>query len=214
MQGSMPVNENEVLVDGRFVKRTQTDVLGKNAYSRNGFFRNGFFNITGVVGEPMHSNYEGGLCQHSLNVYDALCNLANMYAPNKYDYSSLIVVALLHDLAKVNFYEKYIMNKKHYHPAGTKHDNQGNFDWIAEEAFKVRDAKERFLGGEHGFNSMIIANRYIPMTYEETLAILHHHCGQGESKQLTDLSAILNKYPLITLLHMADFMSTFITEVC
>ena len=161
-----------------------------------------------------HSNYEGGLCQHSLNVYDALCNLANMYAPNKYDYSSLIVVALLHDLAKVNFYEKYIMNKKHYHPAGTKHDNQGNFDWIAEEAFKVRDAKERFLGGEHGFNSMIIANRYIPMTYEETLAILHHHCGQGESKQLSDLSAILNKYPLITLLHMADFMSTFITEVC
>ena len=161
-----------------------------------------------------HSNYEGGLCQHSLNVYDALCNLANMYAPNKYDYSSLIVVALLHDLAKVNFYEKYIMNKKHYHPAGTKHDNQGNFDWIAEEAFKVRDAKERFLGGEHGFNSMIIANRYIPMTYEETLAILHHHCGQGESKQLTDLSVILNKYPLITLLHMADFISTFITEVC
>lgn len=161
-----------------------------------------------------HSNYEGGLCQHSLNVYDALCNLANMYAPNKYDYSSLIVVALLHDLAKVNFYEKYIMNKKHYHPAGTKHDNQGNFDWIAEEAFKVRDAKERFLGGEHGFNSMIIANRYIPMTYEETLAILHHHCGQGESKQLTDLSAILNKYPLITLLHMADFISTFIIEVC
>ena len=161
-----------------------------------------------------HSNYEGGLCQHSLNVYDALCNLANMYAPNKYDFSSLIVVALLHDLAKVNFYEKYIMNKKHYHPAGTKHDNQGNFDWIAEEAFKVRDAKERFLGGEHGFNSMIIANRYIPMTYEETLAILHHHCGQGESKQLTDLSAILNKYPLITLLHMADFISTFITEVC
>ena len=161
-----------------------------------------------------HSNYEGGLCQHSLNVYDALCNLANMYAPNKYDYSSLVVVALLHDLAKVNFYEKYIMNKKHYHPAGTKHDNQGNFDWIAEEAFKVRDAKERFLGGEHGFNSMIIANRYIPMTYEETLAILHHHCGQGESKQLTDLSAILNKYPLVTLLHMADFISTFITEVC
>ncbi|MBQ5827254.1 MAG: ABC transporter permease [Bacteroidales bacterium] len=66
MQGSMPVNENEVLVDGRFVKRTQTDVLGKNAYSRNGFFRNGFFNITGVVGEPMHSNYEGGVVSYGV----------------------------------------------------------------------------------------------------------------------------------------------------
>ena len=159
-----------------------------------------------------HSNYEGGLCQHSLNVYDALCNLANMYAPNKYDYSSLVVVALLHDLAKVNFYEKYIMNKKHYHPAGTKHDNQGNFDWIAEEAFKVRDAKERFLGGEHGFNSMIIANRYIPMTYEETLAILHHHFITESGKPLMDITPIYNKYPLCTLLHIADMSATYIIE--
>lgn len=161
-----------------------------------------------------HNNFEGGLCAHSLNVYNALMNLANMYAPGKYDQSSIIVVALLHDLAKVNFYEKYVANRKIYSPQGSKHDNQGNFDWFAEEAYKVRDVKDRFIGGEHGFNSMIIANRYIPMTYEETLAILHHHVGIGESKQLSDLSAILNKYPLITLLHMADFISTFITEAC
>lgn len=161
-----------------------------------------------------HNNFEGGLCQHSLNVYNALVELANKYAPGRYESSTLIVVALLHDLAKVNFYEKYVANKKIYNQNGSKHDNQGNFDWFAEEAYKVKDAKDRFLGGEHGFNSMMIANKYIPMTYEETLAILHHHCGQGESKQLTDLSAILNKYPLVTLLHMADFLSTFITEVC
>ena len=170
--------------------------------------------FTAPASTQYHCNYEGGLCQHSLNVYGALLDLVEKYAPGKYYQSSLIVVALLHDLAKVDFYEKFIANKKIYNPNGSKHDNQGNFDWFAEEAYKVKDAKDRFLGGEHGFNSMVIANKYIPMTYEETLAILHHHCGQGESKQLYDLSAILNKYPLITLLHMADFLSTFITEVC
>lgn len=161
-----------------------------------------------------HCNFEGGLCYHSLNVYKALIQLADSYKPGTYSRATLITVALLHDLAKVNFYEKYVANKKIYNPNGSKHDNQGNFDWFAEESYKVKDAKDRFLGGEHGFNSMVIANKYIPMTYEEMLAVLHHHVGFGESKQLFDLSAILNKYPLITLLHMADFLSTFITEAC
>lgn len=161
-----------------------------------------------------HCNWEGGLCYHSLNVYETLLELSEKYAPGKYSKSSLIIVGLLHDLAKVNFYEKFIMNKKIYTPNGSKHDNQGNFDWFAEEAYKVKDANDRFLGGEHGFNSMIIANRYIPMTYEETLAVLHHHAGLGESKQLFDLSAVMNKYTLVPLLHMADFLSTFIKEAC
>lgn len=170
--------------------------------------------FTAPASTQYHCNFEGGLCYHSLNVYKNLIKLADTYKPNAYPQASLITVALLHDLAKVDFYEKFIANKKYYHKDGSKHDNQGNFDWFAEESYKVKDAKDRFLGGEHGFNSMILANRYIPMTYEETLAILHHHVGFGESKQLFDLSAILNKYPLITLLHTADFLSTFIDEAC
>lgn len=161
-----------------------------------------------------HCNYEGGLCEHSLHVYHELVRLAEIYAPGKYDSNSLLVVGLLHDLAKVNFYEKFIANKKIYSEKGSKHDNQGNFDWFAEEAFKVREAKDRFLGGEHGFNSMMIVSKYIPLTYEETLAILHHHAGLGEAKQVYDLSAIMNKYSLVALLHMADFLSTFIVEAC
>lgn len=161
-----------------------------------------------------HCNYEGGLCYHSINVYNALQQLADMYTPGKYTKGTLIAVALLHDLSKTNFYEKFIMNKKVYGPTGSKHDNQGNFDWFAEEAYKVKDATERFIGGEHGFNSLMLANQYIPFTYEESLAILHHHAGLGEAKQLYDLSAIMNKYSLVALLHMADFLSTFITEAC
>lgn len=192
---------------------SQIDIDGADTQGLAEYLLNSDF-FTAPASTLYHNNFEGGLCQHSLNVYNTLCNLVNTYAKGKYDNSSLIVVALLHDLAKVNFYEKYVANRKIYSPQGTKHDNQGNFDWFAEEAYKVKDAKDRFIGGEHGFNSMILANKYIPMTYEETLAILHHHVGIGEAKQISDLSAILNKYPLVTLLHMADFLSTFILEAC
>lgn len=159
-----------------------------------------------------HCNFEGGLCYHSINVYETLQHLADFYTPGKYTKGTLIAVALLHDLSKTNFYEKFIMNTKIYTPDGSKHDNQGNFEWFAEEAYKVKDAKDRFIGGEHGFNSLMLANQFIPFTYEESLAILHHHAGLGESKQLFDLSAIMNKYSLTALLHMADFLSTFILE--
>lgn len=159
-----------------------------------------------------HCNYAGGLCYHSLNVYNNLQQLCDIYAPGKYEKSSIIAVALLHDISKTNFYEKYVANKKIYSPNGSKHDNQGNFDWFAEEAYKVKDAKDRFLGGEHGFNSLMIANQYIPFTYEESISLLHHHAGLGESKQLIDMSAIMNRYSLVALLHSADFLSTFILE--
>lgn len=159
-----------------------------------------------------HCNYEGGLCEHSLHVYDNLVKLADMYAPGKYSKNSLLITGLFHDISKTDFYEKYIMNKKVYSDSGSKHDNQGRFDWFAQEAYKVKDAEDRFLGGEHGLNSMLILTQYLPLTYEESLTIIHHHAGLGEAKQLWDLSAIMGRYSLVVLLHMADFISTFITE--
>lgn len=160
-----------------------------------------------------HCNYEGGLCYHSLNVYDNLVKLADIYCPDKYSKDTLIIIGLLHDISKTDYYEIYSINKKIYSDTGSKKDNKGRFDWFAEDGYKVKEVTERFLGGEHGFNSMVLVSRYIPLTFEESLAILHHHCNQGEAIQLKDLSAILNKYPLVTLVHSADFLSCFIVEV-
>lgn len=168
--------------------------------------------FTAPASTKYHCSYAGGLCEHSLHVYDNLVFLANSYRPGMFDNNTLIVAALLHDLAKVNFYEPEIKNKKVYNENGSKHDNMGKFDWVAINGWKVREVDQRFLGGEHGFNSMILANQFIPMDYQILLSILHHHVGIGEAKQLTDLSGILNRYPLVSLLHTADFLSTFQTE--
>lgn len=159
-----------------------------------------------------HSNYAGGLCQHSLNVYNNLMQLASLYCPGQYSSDTLTVLALLHDISKANFYEHTIVNKKVYNEHGSKHDNMGNFDWVSQDAYKVKDAAERSLLGTHEEASALMLGTFIPLTLEETIAVMHHHCGMNDEGQFRDLSAHLNKYPLLTLLHAADFLSTFINE--
>ena len=162
-----------------------------------------------------HNNYEGGLCEHSLNVYYTLVELYEKFKdrlPYQYDKNTLLICGLLHDISKNGFYEKYTRNEKHYHAGGSKHDNGGAFDWIAVDAYKTKDAHDRILFGTHEENSMYLLGRYIPLSEEEMVAILNHHAGVGQANQNYDLSAIANKYPLQPLLHMADYLSTFILE--
>ena len=161
-----------------------------------------------------HNSFDGGLCAHSLTVYKQLVNLVyiNQTILPAYDNNSLLVVGLLHDLSKTNFYEPYTINKKKYYAGGTKKDNLGNFDWYSEQAFKIKEANERFLGGTHEFNSMMLVNKYIPLNYEESISILHHHFGMSDKNPPADLSAIANKYPLVTLLHLADMSATYLNE--
>ena len=61
-----------------------------------------------------HANYEGGLCAHSLNVYNNLMNILEMENDTTIDRESATIVALLHDISKMNYYEPYYQNKKIY----------------------------------------------------------------------------------------------------
>ena len=53
---------------------------------------------------------------------------------------------------------------------------------------------------------------YMPLSYEESVAILHHHAGMSWDCAKDNLSAILNRYPLATILHLADMASCYILE--
>lgn len=161
-----------------------------------------------------HCHYRGGLCEHSLHVYDNLVFLADSYKDKLPEYSknTFLVLGLLHDISKVNFYEVYIQNKKKYSEKGLKQDNIGRFDWFSEEAYKVKDPSERFLAGTHELNSMFLVGKYIPLTLEENLALAHHQIIPSDGQPLREMSAILNRYPLITLLQLADYISTFVEE--
>lgn len=155
-----------------------------------------------------HASYPGGLCQHSLNVYDNLVKLVNTFGMNlNIEEDSIKIVALFHDLSKVNYYEKYLRNVD----TGEK-DDKGKNIWIKVPEYKIKDGENRFVGVNHEVNSYILASRFIPMREDELIAICNHHCCTGDGNVNRDLSYILDKNPLTTLLHMADFLSTYITE--
>ena len=73
--------------------------------------------FTAPASTRFHGNYEGGLLEHSLNVYDCLCDI--MKRPRikeqygiEYSEESIAIAALLHDLCKVNFYKTSFRNQK------------------------------------------------------------------------------------------------------
>lgn len=196
----------------REVKREGADIEGLIKKLENSDF------FTAPASTQYHCGYEGGLCEHSLNVYDQLKNLINVEYPKcipdngemreinnacPISNDSLIITSLLHDFSKMNFYEVAERNVK---------DERGN--WTKVPYIKVKDAKDRFLYSTHGANSEYMVGRFIPLSLEESVAIINHMGGMDSGAVNFDggLSQIYNKYPLAILLHCADMLATFHTE--
>jgi len=159
-----------------------------------------------------HSNFKGGLCAHTLNVYNNIIKLRDYFYPDV-DKKTLTIISLLHDLAKIDFYEVYVQNKKQYNPNGRQSDSQGKFDWIQVESYKVKDSAYRnFVWGEHGLNSYMIASKFMQIEENEAACIINHHMSLDNGKPRTDISEIMERYPEATLLCNADMISAYIDE--
>jgi hypothetical protein len=203
--------------------------------------------FTAPASTKFHSSYKGGLCEHSLNVYNALTTLIDQFASHdeikqvpavipltgepimmpdgktqmtdeahvrvrNFPDNTIKIVGLLHDVSKTNFYESYVQAKKVYCATGSKYDNMGNFDWISEEQYKVKEPTDRMLAGSKGTNSFLIISRYIPLAEEEIIAIINQYAGMDKTENTEDLGPILNKYNLTVLLHVADVISSYVIE--
>lgn len=83
--------------------------------------------FTAPASTRFHMSCEGGLLQHSLNVYDCLVNLGTTTGDvqefqaagmrlDSIPQESIIIVALLHDLCKVNFYATEMRWRKKCEP--------------------------------------------------------------------------------------------------
>lgn len=161
-----------------------------------------------------HNSIEGGLCDHSLNVYYNLRSLVkNKHLEDKISEESILICGLLHDMSKMNIYEKTYRNKKVYSEYGKKFDNLGNYDWVSEESYQMKDSKDRFLYGNHEETSEYMVRTYIPLKLEESVAILTHHGSLSfDSVGIDSISQKYERYPLACLLHVADLISTYVDE--
>lgn len=160
-----------------------------------------------------HGAIRGGLCQHSLNVYDNLLMLRKDWGMESIISDDTVkIVALFHDFAKVNFYTMEYKNKKIYSEKGKKHDECGSFDWVTVPGYGYIDEASRFLYGNHETTSEYMARQFVPLDYVESIAINHHHGGMSFDSAKDNMGSIWTRYPLALLLYMADSVSAFFNE--
>lgn len=159
-----------------------------------------------------HSCHEGGLLEHTLNVYHCLVAKKNnpTWKPILEDIGdeSLILVALLHDLCKTNFYVVEPKNKKVYSENGKKYDSNGRYDWVTVPGYTIDDK----LAYGHGEGSVYIASSFIKLTRTESLATRWHMAFSGPKEEYNTLSTAIRKYPLILALNEADLEATYLME--
>ena len=153
--------------------------------------------FTAPASTRFHSSYPGGLCEHSIKVYDRLWQLLqNVPNAPSVNLESLAIVALLHDVCKVNYYGVEMRNRKN--DAG---------QW---EKYPFYIVDEKFPFG-HGEKSVFLIERYIRLTPEEAVAI-RFHMGGFDNGTSNIFGAACEKFPLAFYLHMADMMASHFDE--
>ena len=156
--------------------------------------------FTAPASTRFHGCYEGGLCEHSVNVYEALCAYVKSERFTK-DYGlsfsdeSLAIVALLHDLCKVNVYKASTRN--------VKKDGV----WTTVPFYEFND--EMPYG--HGEKSVYIVNGFMRLSREEAFAI-RYHMGFSKEEETKNVSASFEKYPLAMALYVADMEAAYYIE--
>ena len=150
---------------------------------------------TAPASTRFHGDYEGGLVEHSLKVYEILKQkVETSTIPIEVSEDSLKLIALLHDICKVNYYKVDYRNAK---------NEQGVWEKVPYYT------EDDTIPYGHGEKSVMMITEYIKLTPEEKYCI-RWHMGFTEPKELYGtISAAYKKYPLALLMHEADLEATY-----
>ena len=157
--------------------------------------------FTAPASARYHSAYEGGLCEHSVNVYHCLVDylarprVQELYGL-EYTDESIAIVSLLHDLCKIGCYKP-----------GTRNVKDANGKWQSVPTYTFDDP----LPYGHGEKSVYIANGFIRLNREEAMAI-RWHMGFSGPEDNRMVGQALSKYPLAFALSTADMEATCFLE--
>lgn len=168
-----------------------------NWMNENGFFQAPCSTIH-------HLCVEGGLAEHSLNVYRTMLLLSKTLLGEDLEHEiidSIIICSLLHDIGKVGQFGKsyYVENYL------SKTDKEGNP--IRSESKPYVSNKE-LLNIPHDIRSIAILSKFIELTEDEQHAILYHN------GKYTRIGYDLKETPLQMLLHFADLWCSRVVEDC
>lgn len=155
--------------------------------------------FTAPASTKFHLSEEGGLCAHSINVYERLVRLCEAeWGEDGFNRESVAIIGLFHDLCKTNIYKVEMRNVKE------------NGEWVQKPYFTVDDS----LPYGHGEKSVYMLSGFMKLTREEAMAINWHMGGFDLRVQAGsyDYSKAYNKYPLALMVHLADMQASFLDE--
>lgn len=159
-----------------------------------------------------HQNYDGGLCEHVLSVYDHLEKLVKDYGyEDKISDYSRIITALFHDFCKIGRYEKTYKTVPRKDEKGVEiKDANGKLIWEKQEVISYKQDPGVILG--HSAKSVYLIQFFISLTGEEAEAIYSHMGPFDLSEYFTrkDLSAIYSRNKLAYLLHISDMNDLYL----
>lgn len=148
-----------------------------------------------------HGAYAGGLVQHSLNVYHCLTDYLTRERTKQvyhmeYEPESVAIVALLHDICKINCYHVGIRNAK---------DEFGNWQEVPFYTY------EDDLPYGHGEKSVYIVSGFMRLSREEAFAI-RYHMGFSGIEDKRNIGDAFERFPLAFALSVADMEATYFLE--
>lgn len=156
--------------------------------------------FTAPASTRFHLSYEGGLVEHSLNVYHALKNYVSRPEITKVigviSDESIAICGLMHDLCKMNVYKPSFRNKK---------DSTGK--WVSVPTFEYKDD----LPYGHGEKSVYIISGFMKLKREEAFAI-RYHMGFSNVEDKSNVGQAFTMFPLSFCLSTADMEATFLYE--
>ena len=177
------------------IKREGADKLLDFLENKSDFF-------TAPASTRFHNAFEGGLLRHSLNVYDCLCSyMGTSRVKDNYKLTASeetkAIVALLHDVCKVNFYRVSMRNAK----------NEQTGQWEKVPYYEINDT----LPYGHGEKSVYMVSGFMRLSREEAMAI-RWHMGFSGTEDKNSIGKALEMYPLAFALSVADMEASYFLE--
>ncbi len=150
---------------------------------------NGFYSAWAST--SYHCNYEGGLCEHTLNVINYALKLAGEF-DSKVSHESLVLCAMCHDWGKMNYYVPNLL--KSGNVSGTK----------------PKKIDPTLMIKNHAMRSLNMASKFFNLTESEKVCILSHD-GFFEN---ANREYMLGLDELLYLVHSADlYVARFVEPV-
>lgn len=190
----MEAKERFIQIYTDYIKRPGSDKLLEYLLSNQSDF------FTAPASTRFHGSYPGGLVEHSLHVYDCLKDYLERDRVKEeyqlsYDEESIAIVALLHDICKINCYKESVRNQKI------------NNQWVQVPYYEFDDC----LPYGHGEKSVYIITGFMRLSREEAFAI-RYHMGFSGSEEARNVGAAFEMYPLAFALSTADMEATYFLE--